>query len=141
MVARSEFSTPSIIQVCADFKPGILVCADCTVFSRVCTTFAVKRSIAAMLSSIEKTTFNKLNCGNTGNKNVQLVSQHYCDTSRKVVLTLRVLHPTHNLSRNKKKCVAIASCYSVLPKVEVRSTFCSNLQHIFRSARQVWREM
>ena len=42
-----------------------------------------------------------LSYGNSSNKNVQLVSQHCCKTSRKAML--RVLHPTHSLSRNEKK--------------------------------------
>ena len=41
---------------------------------------------------------------------------------------LRVLHLTHNLSRNKKNVLQVAaSGCSVLQKVEVRSTFCNKI--------------
>ena len=48
-----------------------------------------------------------LSNGNRSNKNVQLVSQHCYEISWKAML--QVLHPTHNLSRNKKDVLQVAA--------------------------------
>ena len=66
------------------------------------TTFRPFETEKGSFCSAKEELTSQLSYGNTSNKNVQLVSQYCCETSRKAML--RFTSHTQPVSQQKKKC-------------------------------------